>query len=294
MYLIEVLDQVVTERDLEKCTVAQYKRAILRFSEWLTKPAETADLTIDNLNRWIMHLQTYLSGTTARNYRVSITLLWNFLTETNGMIAYEVRRLRKPKQVAKPVYAWSLDDFSILLKTAKQIEGRVYRSISAQDYLSAWLWFGYDTGLRSYDIRSVEWSAIDLHKGCVTLSQHKTSNPHRAAIGPDTVDALRAILLPERVKVFPLSKGGMRRWELLLYRAAQSNGFARRKGQGLGTLRKTHATEVYIEEGEEAAAESLGHVGGVRTVRRSYIDHRAVRQGRLPRRPNGRTESDTD
>lgn len=97
-----------------------------------------------------------------------------------------------------------------------------------------------------------------------------------------TVASLVAIERPSRDLVFPLSKGGMRRLELMLYNESIRHGFTRIKGQGIGTIRKTHATAIYITDGECAAAESLGHVGGVRTVRASYIDHRAIKQGRLP------------
>jgi integrase len=85
--------------------------------------------------------------------------------------------------------------------------------------------------------------------------------------------------------VFPLSKSGVRRIELILFETAAKLGFRRMRGQGLGCLRKSHATQVYTAEGESAAAESLGHVSGTRTVRRHYIDSRSIKSGRLPPEP---------
>jgi integrase len=96
---------------------------------------------------------------------------------------------------------------------------------------------------------------------------------------------LERIKEPSRTLVFPLSKSGIRRLELILFKTAESLGFRRIRGQGLGTLRKSHATEIYKRDGESAAAESLGHVGGTRTVRQHYIDARSIKAGRLPPEP---------
>lgn len=288
MLLATVLERVAMECDIQKITIDQYERAVSRYSEFLQRQAESTDLTVDNLNAFIKHLQGLsLSGTTARNYRVSLTRLWNYLTETENFAPYQVRRLRKPKQVAQPVYAWSLDDFSALLTAARTVPGRLKNGVLGSHFLTAWLWTGFDTALRPSDLRLLRWDAIDFSNKTIAISQHKTGNPHNAEIGPETIEALKRISNPQREVVFPLTKGGVRRWELALFREAESLGWSRRSGQGLGTLRKTHATEVYTIDGEAAAAESLGHVGGVRTVRKSYIDHRARRQGRLPRRPDG-------
>ncbi len=118
-----------------------------------------------------------------------------------------------------------------------------------------------------------------------TITQHKTGVPHTAPLSEESVKATNLLRKAGEKKVFFLSKGGTRRLEISLFTLAKDLGFSRRNGQGLGSLRKLHATQVYLQAGELAAAESLGHIGGVRTARRSYIDSRAIKLGRLPPRP---------
>ncbi len=69
MRLRVALEQILAERDLDKVTADQYRRAELRFSEWLGKAADSVDLTVANVNNWIMHLQQKVCGTTARGTR---------------------------------------------------------------------------------------------------------------------------------------------------------------------------------------------------------------------------------
>lgn len=57
------------------------------------------------------------------------------------------------------------------------------------------------------------------------------------------------------------------------------------KGQGIGTLRKCHATQVNSVHGIAAAAESLGHTSGITIARNHYVDARE-KTGFLPRGPS--------
>lgn len=271
------------ECDLATVTVKQYELAVKRFSEFLGRQATKDDLTTENVNGFVCSLQKTLTGTTARNYRVSITRIWNHLTEFYGLEPYNVRRLRRPKVEQKPVYAWSPQQVQQLLKATDELIGKLKCGAYESEFMRAWILIGYDTGLRPIDLRAITWDDLDFASARFAIVQHKTGIAHHGMLRPQTMVALE--ILRQRIKtdhVFPLSKGGVRRLELALYREATKLGFKRRKGQGIGTLRKTHATGVYTVAGEHAAAESLGHVGGVRTARRSYIDHRAVQKGRLP------------
>ena len=285
MLLSQAVESVAMECDLERSTINQYKRAVSRFSAWLDHPATSEDLAVPKLNGFIHDIQQRTSGTTARNYRVSITRIWNHLVETEGLPGYDVRRLRKPKLLPRPVAAWSTDQLALLLKAASGMLGKLRCGIPVSDFLTAWLWIAFDTGIRPSDIRLLTWASVDFNASVITLVQHKTGNSHSGMLSPECLAAISKINFGQ-THVFPLKKGGVRRLELNLFREAEKLGFTRLKGQGLGTLRKTHATEIYNSDGLNAAAESLGHVGGTRTARASYVDQRAVKQGRLPRRPD--------
>ncbi|MBM3967890.1 MAG: phage integrase family protein, partial [Planctomycetes bacterium] len=169
-----------------------------------------------------------------------------------------------------------------LVDACEKIPGKLRCGVKTGAFLQAWVRVGYDTGLRPVDLRLLRWNDVDFNRGMLSIVQHKTKRAHTARLSPTACELLAAIERPPREKVFPLSKSGIRRIELILFATAQKLGFRRMRGQALGTLRKSHATQVYEAEGEFAAAESLGHVGGVRTVRRSYIDSRSIKAGRLP------------
>ncbi len=131
-------------------------------------------------------------------------------------------------------------------------------------------------------MRRLCWSNIDLARRLVPIVQSKTGHPHTAQLSLEAVNALLAIRLDGVDRVFAAGKGGMRRWELRLFKHAKQYGFVRQSRQALGTLRKSHATEVCRLHGLNAAAESLGHVSGARIARAHYVQPDAMRPGSLP------------
>ena len=283
MIVKELLNRLSVEVELEACTLAQYGRALEKFGGHLGREIEIDDLQVDRVNEFLAFLKTKgLTGTTVRNYRVSLTRLWNFAVSDGLCQPFDPKKLRTPKIDRRPVRAWSLAQVITLMTVAAKIEGKLKIGISRADFLLAWILVGYDTGLRPVDLRLLLWNDVDLEQGRIIITQHKTRQPHTAILSENSIHSLLKIEKPARPRVFPMGKGGMRKLELLLFAAASQIGFRRSRGQGLGTLRKTHATAIYEAEGEHAAAESLGHVGGTRTVRASYIDSRSIRSGRLP------------
>lgn len=280
-----VLQRVLAERDLETVTADQYTRTLRRFEESLGRPAEIRDLSYENVNEWIKQLQRCLGAVTVRNYRRAFLMFWNYLAANGELEPYARQRVRQPKVTPQIVSSWTLDQLTLLLKAAETLDGRLRCGIPVNEFMVAWLWVGFDTGLRPSDMRLVKWNQVYSEQGCVTIVQHKTKYLHTASLSQQSIDALQSLASPKRDRVFPLGKGGMRRWELRLFSKAADFGFTRQSGEGLGRLRSLHATEIYKAEGLSAAAESLGHVGGTRTVKAHYIDAKAVQKRHLPRRP---------
>jgi integrase len=287
MLLASVVDRIAMERTIEKVTVDQYVLHVNRFSESLGREATIDDLNEDAVNVFLLGLERRgFVGKTIHNHRGSIKVVWNYLTETERFPPYAIKRLRRTKVIKQPVFCWSVSQFRQLQRACDDIDQKMRNGMAVADFLRAWLWVGYQTGIRPSDMRLLRWDNLDTQINRMAIVQHKTSVPHSTPLPNESLSALERIRAPERELVFPLTKGGVRRWELLLYAMAKQHGFVRRKGQGLGTLRKVHATHVYIESGDSAAAESLGHIGGTRTVRESYIATEAFQRGRTPRMPD--------
>lgn len=117
----------------------------------------------------------------------------------------------------------------------------------------------------------------NLDNGVIKIVQHKTGYLHCAKITHHTQEALEKLASYKRPYLFGLAKSTRRTWEKKLFDVAETLGFNRQYRQGLGTLRKTHATEVYRKHGIAAASESLGHRSGTRIAKDHYIDSAAVK-----------------
>lgn len=282
MELTAALAQLLVENEVERITAEQYQRSVRSFNAWIGRQASVDDLTVENLNAWILSLvELGKSPKTVRNYRVGLTRVWNYLTQLGLSEGYISKRLRQPKVVLKSPESWSQTNVNALLRACDDLKGQTKEGVPAGLLLRAWVLVGYASGLRPSDLRLLKWGQIDFTTGSLTLVQHKTNHHHTARLDLAAANALQAIRAPIRERIF-ISKSAMSRWERRLYKIAAIYGFKRKRGQGLGTLRKSHATEICRLQGLNAAAESLGHVSGSAIARLHYVQPDALRPGTLP------------
>lgn len=276
MLLATLLAELVAERPVKAITEAQYARSVRCFSAFLGRPASVADLTPKSFNEWLAQVAKAAQPRTVLNRKRGLTPIWNYATERGLAASYESRRLRRVTVPQSIVEAWSVDQVEALFAAAKVLPGRTACGIPASVLMSAVCSLAYETGYRPGDWRTLQWEHIDFDRRLVTFVQNKTGNPHTAAFSQVTARCLEALKAYGRDTVVPVGRWSIRRWELQLFHVATTQfGFVRRKGQGLGTLRKSHATSVYLAHGELAAALSLGHVSGTLVARKHYIDSTA-------------------
>lgn len=282
MLLQQALDEILGERDIQKITEDQYRRSLNSFSEHLKRNATSDDLTPTKVNLWVKSLQSSKSATTCGNYLAGLLVIWNHLTERQLVEPYHSKRIRRIRKDSKPVVAWTVTEIRNLLKSADLLEGLLRgTTLKASDFMRALILVSFETGLRPSDMRLIRIDQIDFKAGTIAVVQHKTRQPHVARLSQPTIEAIKRLKTTDLV--FPLGKTGVCKWERKLYKIAEENyGFCRRKRSGIGTLRKSHATEIFTEHGLDVAARSLGHVGGVLVARKHYIDSRAINSGTLP------------
>lgn len=282
MRLADVLDDIMLERDLQPITEAQYRKSIVCFSRFLGRDAVVSDLEYLSVNSWLKSLKGQYEPVTISNRKKGITVVWNHLADLGAIEHMRQRRLFSPKTQNKPVVSWSLSEFALLVEASKDVTGAI-ETIPANHLIEAWLWVGFDTAFRPSDMRLIRWPEVDLRNNTIAITQHKTSVVHKACLSEESVRCLKLIQFPPRELVFPISKDQIRSPLKKLYAIAAKLGFTKTTGRSIGTLRRLHATLQYEDYGAAIAAESLGHVGGTRTVLKSYVDHRSRKQGRLPR-----------
>lgn len=280
--LKDALAEMIGRRDLEQITEDQYKRSLKSFELFLRRQATDSDLTPDRVNDWIRSLQgSGRSPTTCCNYKVGLLTIWNYLAESRRIAPYIGKEIRQPKIVRKPVIAWSQKEVKSLLQACDLLCGELRNGTPASDVMRAWVLLGFETGLRPVDLRLLTLEDFNFNDMVVMIVQHKTGNQHTCRFSERTAQAVKAIC--SKGSVFAIGKTGIRKWEKKLFALASLHfGFETRKGSGLGTLRKSHATEVFKEMGIAAAAQSLGHVGSTTTATRHYIDSRVRFSGILP------------
>jgi len=272
--LAEDIENLIAQRDICRDTANQYRKAIACFSEFLKRPAKRRDLTEKNVNEWLACLLPKFSPETVRNRKGGITAVWNWLAANDQVSSYnpnKMRNIRVPEHVPS---AWSLDQVRLLLSAAASVKGFLRCGLKASDMLRAWVLLAYETGLRTGDILRLTCDSIQGNQ--VFIVQHKTQRPHVARITDHTLEAIEPLLKLRRKHLFGFPRATARRWELHLFTQAEGLGFRRRYRQGLGTLRKTHGTEVCRISDLNAAAISLGHVSGSMIARRHYVQPDAL------------------
>lgn len=275
MRLENILQDLFGERPLERHTVLQYRKSNQCFGEFLGHPATTEDLVESRINAWLASL-TKISTTTVHNRKRGMTAIWNYAAERGLVRYYDQRRLRKTKAAPLVVMARNVADIRTLLEAAQLLKGCMRCGISATDLLIARIRIGFETGLRAGDVLRLTFSQIDGNE--IRLVQRKVKRPHKVEISMHTVHAIDVIRFPERELIFPLTKSGLRHWENRLYAKAAELGVNKRRGEALGALRKSFATEVTKRDGIESAARGLGHAPstGTMVAKLHYVESSAI------------------
>jgi integrase len=273
MLLLKDVENLIAERSICDGTQNQYRRSVRCYSDFLGQPAERSNLVETSINRWLMSVEKTRAPETVLGRKRGITAVWNWLAEQHLVDHYNPNRLRKIKTPEHVPKAWSIDNVKALLQAAAATPGRLDCGVTAAELLTAWVWIGYESGLRPSDIHRIR---VDQVGKTVSIVQHKTGKPHTFSLSDCALAAIAPLCKPGKDAAFGLPRSTARRWELKLFEAAEQFGFTRTKGQALGTLRKTHGTEVCRQSGLAAAAQSLGHVSGTLIARQSYVQPDAI------------------
>jgi integrase len=267
------------ENPVAVLTGKNYERSIRFFGEFLGRPAERSDLVERVVNQWLAGVAAVKSSATVLGHKRGVTVLWNWLSGQNLVRPYDSRRLRRVTVTTPPPRSWSVDQVRALLEGAATMRQPCNHGTAAE-MLRAWVLLGYESGLRPGDMRRL--TPADFTRDVVSITQHKTGNLHSFSITAATRAALEPLIAAGNDTIFPASKRQVEKWEARLFAASKPFGFFKQRRQGLGTLRKTNATEICRRDGVSAAARALGHVSGVATAIKHYIAPDAIGETPTP------------
>ncbi len=228
---------------------------------WYHKQGRTAE-TVNTMLNHIMALARYAAGK-------------RLIDEVPDV-------LPMPEPVELPSI-WTPEEVGRILDAARELRGVVSGMIPACRFWPALLLIAYDTGLRAGAIWQIQIEHIDLERRTIYIPAacQKNRRAQMVSIHPETIEAIRQIIEPERKMLFPW--GGCEstkynQFNAILKRAGLPAG---RKNQ-LHRLRRTCASLAH-SMGIDATAQ-LGHSSD-QVTRRHYLNVSGLAQAAsvLPR-----------
>lgn len=185
--LPELAQAFALRRELSPSSLAQYHSAVSCLGRFLGRPATNADLSDDTINRWLLSLESRLSGATRKSRRTHIMALWRSATRLGvAQPPGEIRRVKVPPRVPR---AWTVEEMRRLLASVGKVKSTVGIGLPLSKKLELLIRLGWDSGARWGDVRTFKHQDLS-DDGILPFVQHKTSRLHVAKFHQSTMNAL--------------------------------------------------------------------------------------------------------
>ncbi len=254
----------------------QYVIMLRHFARFLGRPAVISDLDDLTVSRFAAYLRNNCgqSPISVNKGLDKILSLWRFLNRRRIVETYpEIRKLPEPGRIPQ---AWTLEQAAKLLATCRRVKGTFRPNIRAADWWVALHLLIWDTGERVGALLGLCWDDVDLDTGwlCIRAELRKGKvKPLMRRLRPETLDALRAIIKPQRSLILP--------WDLkrcLLYthytKVLAAAGLPNDRRSKFHRMRRTVASHFAAAGGDATAL--LDHTS--RSVTLHYLDPRIVKE----------------
>jgi integrase len=232
-----------------------------------------SDLTDDTITAYFAYLrkEELAAATIAKEY-AQLTAIWRFACQRHKVGLYPT--VAKPNVPRNEPQSWLREDLERLFKAIYSLDGWI-GEVREPAWWLALHFVIWNTGERITALLSVKWSDIDLDGGWITIRAEYRKGKSRGKVhrlAPYTIEALRAIQLPERELVFEWHKSPKYLWQAygeILKKAGLPND----RYSKFHRLRRTVATQYELLGGN--ATNLLGHSDRKTTVEH-YLDRRVV------------------
>lgn len=170
----------------EREVSADYRQALCRVAGSMTDAGITPlTLQDSSFNEWLAGLSQ--SATTRSNYRRMGLTLWRAALEA-GLTTQVIGRIRNVKAPLPPPVAWSQEELARLLGHIDTLRGEFSSGCKARTFWKAWVYLGYESGIRFRDLHDLRCTAIRGTR--LTVLQHKTKQPLGKRISPECAAAV--------------------------------------------------------------------------------------------------------
>lgn len=232
----------------------QLRNSLSVFKSYLGREPLVGDLSPQQVNRWLVHLQTQgRSPKTIKHRRNSILVLWKHAFE-DLLVTDVPPRAKRVKLEPKVPQSWDHEQLKTLLSTMLDDESLM------QNRIKRGLWFSslslglFSTGLRLSDLLKAKGSEIGP-EGLYEVIQSKTGRLIRRKIHPLALGLIKMTGNNPREYLWDLPYN--RTWVYKWFKV-----YVQKAGLPAGTtrwIRRTAATEVCRAEGMESARKFLDH-----------------------------------
>lgn len=267
MNLETFIDEYTRSRDLSAGYVDQLRWLASALAKTHGRAIDTGDLTPDLINAHLQDCRARgLSDETRRSRRRMFLSIAEAAVDAGVTPPFARRHVMKIRRSQRVVSAWTPEQVSRLLRKAEAMSGMHQNGVTRAAYWASYVRFGWDTGLRGVDIRSIHRDDLmegDEFKTSFVVVQNKTAKPVRHHLREATIEAMRR--LPVRRGPLWGLWGRIENWRR---EAAELVAAADLVG-GIGRLRHSSGTAV------ESIARGRGHehLGNTRQVfERHYLD----------------------
>jgi integrase len=265
--LMQLTEQLENSRPLTAESLANYRRAVQKYSDYIGIDAEIKDLEDDRINAFLRSLEDELSNNTIRNIRRDFLIVWRFAAYKKLCEMPMSRNIRLlPADDFSPK-AWPVEWIPRLISAASNMPGRVKslgieRAVFAEAYLRVCL----DLICRPKDVRGLEWSCIAKNGG-VAFRQSKTRRMLRGKLRNETMVSLEPMRDLGQSMVFPLSKSSVEYVIRLIFQHAK---ISKPVGESFGHFRHTGGTHIAKKLGNDRAKKALGHSPDSKVFEKHY------------------------
>lgn len=246
--------------------ILQYRINIRCFSGWLHRSAEVADLTDDNLCRYVGTIVSRgRSPATANKILSQLRALWEF-SARRGLRA-DYPSIRKMPEYKRAPTAWSREQLATLFQALRKVPGRI-------DGIRASVWWIclhgvlWDSGARVGAILRAQWTDVDWERGELLLRAEiqKQKADQRFKLHADTM-AMLTLMRRQDGPVFPWNLSRAAIWDRYK-RILRDAGLPHDRRSKFHRMRRSVAS--WFEAAGGNSTRLLGHSS--RKVTELYLD----------------------
>lgn len=253
-------------------TADLYRTTIRNYGLHLARAPLVSDLNDDAVCRYLAALrQNQYSPHTVAKERNNMLAMWRFACRKGLLQLWpDVPADKLPRRIA---HAWTREELATLFAGISRERGWI-AGVPAAAWWTALHYVLWDSGERITAAMSLRWETVDLRGGWAIFRAETRKGgreDREARLAPDTIAALRAILLPAREEVFPWPHASTYLW-FSYGRLLRRIGLPSDHRSKFHRMRRSVAS--HFESLGGNATELLGHTK--REITRAYLDPRLV------------------